>query len=307
MKKALILSFVCLLFVSTQALAFFDSDVDKAKDFMEMAMYDKAIELLNKRINDKPRDLEAHYHLGLCYMATGRGSQAEKHFQAVVKKDPDYGQKVGREYKQAGLDALIAGNSGKAKGLFSQAVKYQPDLKAGIAKKLLDKGKALLNQNQSGSADSLLSIAVSYDPTLKAEVDEVTKAYGHKLLALAKEKPKKERKPLVEQALKYVSQEDVDAVLPPSMWRTVFKKTYTGKGMGEKDGFGTAIFGETIMKGDKIIFTCSDFEIWDNGWKKCSNEYVKTSATLGSGKPFGVRVPKGEKITVEVQRLVTSY
>jgi len=42
------------------AIAFFDNDVDKAKDFMMAEMYPQATALLEKRINDKPADAEAH-------------------------------------------------------------------------------------------------------------------------------------------------------------------------------------------------------------------------------------------------------
>jgi tetratricopeptide (TPR) repeat protein len=168
MKKKMLLSCVVslsliILFV-LPANALFDSDVKKAKEFMTAGMYPQAIELLNKRINDKPTDAEAHFQLGVCYVNTGNYSRADERFGSAVKLKPDYGYQIGGKYKKVGDEALNKGNTGQAQSLYQKAVQYQPDLKADIAKECFSAGEKYLNQNQSNTADGLLSMAVKLKP-----------------------------------------------------------------------------------------------------------------------------------------------
>ncbi|MBW1850815.1 MAG: tetratricopeptide repeat protein [Deltaproteobacteria bacterium] len=197
------------------------SDVDKAKTFMDVGMYPQAIELLKKRISEKPDDAEAHFQLGVCYTNAGNFGGADERFESAVKLKSDYGFQIAGVYKKAGSDALNNGNSRQAMQLFRKAVKYQPDLKESIAKELFLSGKSYLDKQQSKMADSFLSMAVEYDPALKEQVDGISLKYGKKLLAMAKERPKKERKRYVDEALRFVSQKDVDEVLPPPTWKMV--------------------------------------------------------------------------------------
>ncbi len=170
-KSLFFLTSVFLTFVLiTTSHAFFKNDVDKAKDFMKVDMYPQAIELLNKRINEKPTDAEAHFQLGLCYMSTGDFRKADKRFSSGVKLEPDYKGKIGREFKQAGIDALIDGKTGKAKTLFLTAVKYQPDLQDGIATYAFGKGKASFDHGRYRTADERFSVVVALDITLHQEI-----------------------------------------------------------------------------------------------------------------------------------------
>ena len=59
--------FLVIFALSSPSQAFFNRDVKKAKEFMAAGMYPQAIELLSKRINDKPTDAEAHFQLGICF------------------------------------------------------------------------------------------------------------------------------------------------------------------------------------------------------------------------------------------------
>ena len=66
----LLTMFLTVLYVSPSS-ALFNSDVKKAREFMKAGMYPQAISLLEKRVNEKPTDEEAHYELGVCYINTG--------------------------------------------------------------------------------------------------------------------------------------------------------------------------------------------------------------------------------------------
>ncbi|MBN1843031.1 MAG: hypothetical protein JW883_12220 [Deltaproteobacteria bacterium] len=98
--------------------AFWNGDVDKAKEFMKAGMYPKAIELLDKRINDKPADAEAHFQLGLCYFHTGNYSGADDRFSSAVAFNTDYKAMIAQRCKKAGFDSLEKGQGKEAPACF---------------------------------------------------------------------------------------------------------------------------------------------------------------------------------------------
>ena len=68
---ALILSF-CLIGPSpASAFSLFNRDVSKAKKFIKAGMYPQAIAVLEKRINEEPDDVEAHFLLADAIFAPG--------------------------------------------------------------------------------------------------------------------------------------------------------------------------------------------------------------------------------------------
>ena len=310
-----VVSVFLLILVISPAHALFSTDVKKAKEFMSAGMYPQAIELLNKHINDKPTDAEAHFQLGVCYINTGNYGRADARFGSAVKLKSDYGYQIGGKYKKVGDEALNKGRTGQAQNLYQKAVQYQPNLKTNIAKECLSAGEKYLNQHQSNVADGLLSMAVKYNASLSQSKEDITKEYGEKLLATAKDKPKNGRRKYVDEAKKYLAQQDIDAVLPPPGWKTVFKKTFVGVGHTGGDdkkyndgGIWTAKGGRDVLRGDRITVIDSNFEYWyDGGWNKYSKGERKTIYKIQQGNNQTFRNEKGKKFTVVVERYTTSY
>lgn len=233
----------CLL-IAVPGNALFNSDVKKAKEFMAAGIYPQAIELLNKRIGDKPTDAEAHYQLGVCYINTGKYSKADERFGSAVRLEPDYGYKIGDEYKNAGDEALRNGSSGKAKTLYQMVVKYQPDLRNDISQNAFNQGKAFFDQRNYNIADSIFSVATTFDSRLRQQISDmyfnlgnsvegkwcidyyrIARKYssahnweiGQRLAELAKE-PKTseaEKKKFKEEAANYLSKAEMDKAFPP--------------------------------------------------------------------------------------------
>jgi tetratricopeptide (TPR) repeat protein len=162
LKTSLMVFLVSLLIVFP-AYAFFNSDVKKAKDYIQAGMIPQAIELLNKRINDKPKDAEAHLLLGSCYLQQGNFGAADQRFDSAVKLDPNNRSKVAAEYQKAGDARLANGNMSGAQRLYLKAIQYNPSLKPQIAQACFDKGAASLNK-------AYLDMAVSLDPAYKMKV-----------------------------------------------------------------------------------------------------------------------------------------
>lgn len=122
--------FLTLLFVfSSQAFAIFGSDVSKAKEFMKAGMYPQAVSLLEKVINEKPTNAEAHFQLGICYIYQKSINQADERFSSAVKLNAQYGYKIAKTFKQGADDSASKGNIGNAGMLFSKAIQYDPKYK----------------------------------------------------------------------------------------------------------------------------------------------------------------------------------
>jgi tetratricopeptide (TPR) repeat protein len=323
---------VCLALLSTLVFSSCgSSDVDKAKEFMAARMYPQAIELLNKRISEKPDDAEAHFQLGVCYINTGNYRGADERFASAVSLKFDFGHQIGGEYRSAGLSALDTERMMQAKTLMEKAIQYQPDLRAGIAQDVLAKAK----QGQ-GDTDTLFSLAASLDESLKEEVGDHyytlsqqaegvrsvvllkqantysgkhSQELGQKLLALAREKPKKDRKLYIDQAKKYLAQEEIDKVFAPPTWEKAFRKVCIGQGMGEREYVKALRCGVDYNNGDKVNVFGDKFLVWSKGeWRRPINgTYDILVENHIKGKYILIRNPKGEEFTVEVQRLKTSY
>ena len=306
----LILGFCIFGATSADAFSLFNSDVKKAKEFMAAGMYPQAISLLEKRINDKPTDAEAHYQLGICYINSGNYGSADERFASAVKLEPDYGYQIGGEFKRAGTTALNKGQVGQAQNLFARAVKYQPALKKEVAQECFNAGKFYINRGQSSVADGLFSMASRYDGSLNSEIKDIATAYGKGLLEQAKNKPKKQQKRYIDEARKYLSKKEIETVFPPPSWKTVFSKEFVGVGFtgGDepKDNDGTihtVECGRTLKVGDRVIVETqgnSNAEVWYSArWRKYSRPIINQTATSGY---ICVRAKKGVKFKVIVQR-----
>ena len=223
--------FLALFIFISHANALFDSNVDKAKEFMQAGMYPQAIALLEKEINDDPTNAGAHFQLGICYINQNNYSSADERFASAVRLKPDYGYKIGKEYKIAAEYNLNKGTLSSIRSLYDKAIEYAPSLKNGIAQELFDKGK----QNRN---DFIFSLAVSYDSRHRHEIADYyytlsqknsgeislsllkkaneyssgkyDKEIGNLLLIVANSQESKDtRENYIKEAAKYVSQNDL--------------------------------------------------------------------------------------------------
>jgi tetratricopeptide (TPR) repeat protein len=310
-NRTLFISLTLLVFIIcyiSPAFALFANDVDKAKDFMAAGMYPQAIELLNQRIIDKPTDSEAHFQLGICYINTGNYENADARFASAVRIDANYGYNIGGEYQKAGSAALNKGQVSQAQSLFTKAVVYQPDLKKEIASECFEAGNSYIDKNQRSSAERLFSTALSYDGKLSAKIEKVMSEYWKRTLQTVKSLPKDERTPYINEAKKYLSQREIDAIIPPPTWQTVFGPTkFTGNGMGENEFVTTVQCGKDYNNGDRIKIQGSrnDYLVWNDGkWQipQKDGSYTVNPKSHKSGGAIGVRFPKGETFKISVDR-----
>ena len=200
----------CLVLFVFILIVFFgcSNETDKAKNFITAGMYPQAIELLNKRIQEKPTDAEAQFQLGICFINTGNISEANKRFGSAVKLNADYGYQIGAEYKKAGIEALKQNNFKQAEINFNQAIHYQPKLKSSICdelKNIAETNLNLINLNLQNieKANNTYQILARLNPSLNDEI-------AQKHLALFNEaKDEKFKSIIIDNAIKFSQQESI--------------------------------------------------------------------------------------------------
>ena len=106
-----------------------------------------------------------------------------------------------------------------------------------------------------------------------------------------------------------MSQDEVDKVLPPPTWKTLFKRELVGEGFGKSEnGYlkNAPHVGKDLLKGDRMIITGKEFMYKASGWQKAKKKAVIPINAEGNYLT-GIKAPMGQQITVEGQRLETSY
>ena len=93
-------------------------------------MYPQAIEVLQKRIMDKPTDVEAQFLLGKCFLHEGSYSLAEERVEAVSNLSSKYNSRIAAVHKNEADSALNSGNESVAKRLFLNAMQDDRSLKS---------------------------------------------------------------------------------------------------------------------------------------------------------------------------------
>ena len=168
---------LCLVFC---LLGCGSNDVKKAQEFMDAGMYAQAIELLSKRIGEKPSDPDAHFLMGICNIHTNNNRVANDRFASAVRLKPDYGFKIGDEYRKAGTEAITNGDISRALNLYLQAVNYQLGLKDEIGTELLAEGKSFFEKERHKMAAARFTAANRIKPELGATIAEYYYQAGKK-------------------------------------------------------------------------------------------------------------------------------
>ena len=310
-----VLAMVFSLFLVSYVNAgwFSKSRTEKAQEFIAARMFDKAIEVLEEEINKNPTNAEAHFQLGILYIHKRSFNRAEERFESAYALNSRYGPKIGRVFQRSGDMYLRRTFISRAIGYYRKALRYNPKLKDIITERCYQKIIFLLSPFRccSASAEKLATFINAYTSNYKEKIKEAQIAYARKCLQIAKNRPKNKRQPYLKEAKKYLTQKEINKVIPPPSWKTVFAKEYIGVGFTGGDdpkyndgGIKTVKFGKDYVFGDKSIITGKIFEVWDNGWKKYNKIRIHINTTTNTGGFLTIRAPKGVKFTVEIQRLM---
>ena len=311
MKKSLRLSlstticFIALFMFASHVYAIFDSNVKKAKEFMQAGMYPQAIALLEKEINEEPTNDEAHFQLGICYINQNNYSGADERFASAVKLKPDYGYEIGKEFKKASDEALKIGNLSSASSLFDKAIIYDPRFKK-------------LGYNFYMSLGDKTQSVHYYERALQYAQEEKEKKMkiGFKFLRLAaREWPGSRCESLKQNALGLVGEKIVQEVFPSPYMKIIFEQSYTDAD-ADAEGHIYTFPWNLVQRGDlvevigKIPEGAEEIQYWRGKkfkpkWHKTVNGYfnltVKQVPSWGKSV-ISMEQDKGIRATVRIKR-----
>ena len=128
----LLISVLLIFILAPNGHALFKRDMKKARKFIDAGNYQKAIPLLETAVLERFTDSEAHFLLGVSYLNNNNSYDADQVFELAVKLEPDYGNEIGRMYKEASIRSLNRGEVIIACSLFEEAVEHYPMIDRGI-------------------------------------------------------------------------------------------------------------------------------------------------------------------------------
>jgi len=123
----------------------------KAKELIQVGMYDEAIPLLEMEVKEHPKNAEAHFLLGKAYLHTDEEDNARASFERAIITDTKFSSKVTEEYKGYGLALLKEERLEQAKEMFDQAVNFDAYARDAIAEILIQHGKEIAESDIEGS------------------------------------------------------------------------------------------------------------------------------------------------------------
>ncbi len=85
--KAVVTVLICTLIFSATAFAQKETPHDKAVRYFNNGAYTQALQLLVAYSQQKPKDLEAKYLIGVCYFRLGQSIRAQQFLQELLPKD----------------------------------------------------------------------------------------------------------------------------------------------------------------------------------------------------------------------------
>ena len=156
MKKKLFKLIIAGVVVSSLFSGCTSKEMKKAKEFMEASMYDQAISLLDIEIQDNPKNAEANFLLGKCYLQTSNHSKVEKYFRNAVLLDPDYKEDIGNICYEKSLELYKVNDTIYANLYYEEGLKNNPTFRENFAKQLFDYAS---EYSESSTESSIASIS----------------------------------------------------------------------------------------------------------------------------------------------------
>jgi len=99
-------------------------EMKKAKEYMNASMFKEAITLLEIEIQDKPKNAEANFLVGKCYLNIENNEKVEKYFKRAILLDSSYIIIIGDLYFNKALRLYKNNNFNQANKYYETALKY---------------------------------------------------------------------------------------------------------------------------------------------------------------------------------------
>ncbi|MDO9256594.1 MAG: LamG-like jellyroll fold domain-containing protein [Bacteroidales bacterium] len=108
----------------------------KAKEFMDAGMYEQAIQLLEIEIQANPKNAEASFLLGKCFLQSTNTRKVEDCFNRAILLNTDFKNEIGSLYFDKSLEQFKSDDPASATSYYEQGLKYNPTGAEEFAEKL---------------------------------------------------------------------------------------------------------------------------------------------------------------------------
>lgn len=101
-------------------------------------MYEEAVPYLELEIQDKPKNVEASYLLGKCYMEIGEHEweEIDKLFKRAILLDGDYQEIIGDIFFDKAVELYKEEDDYEAEDYYQYGLKYYPTAKTEFAQRI---------------------------------------------------------------------------------------------------------------------------------------------------------------------------
>jgi len=183
-----------IIFIAISILGCRSKEMKKAIQYMDVKMYKEAISLLEIELQDKPKNAEASYLLGICYLNDKNPELAEKNFKRSILLETSYKEKIAMIYYNESINLYKKNYTFEAHNLYKTGLKYSPTDKNIVAKELLEfiKNKEI-SSTQISDIFSMLEIISDIDKDYDKAIGSFCYDLSLKMLD----------KKLIEEALNY--------------------------------------------------------------------------------------------------------
>jgi len=160
-------------------------EVKKAKEFMDAGMYEQAISLLEIEIQANPKNAEASYLLGKCFIETSSNyNKVEECFKRAILLKTDYRGEIGNIYFDKSLELFKGDNTRNASSYYEEGVKYNPSGAEEFAGKLYD----YANESSETATDpskpiQIFNVIIKISPNYKTKIAEKTYSLAKSFIA----------------------------------------------------------------------------------------------------------------------------
>ena len=158
-----------LILLLASSIGYCSKRMKRAKEMVELGMYEEAIALLKKEVFENPKNAEAHFLLGKVYLHIGNEKNAQVSFDRAIKAKPGFKTKMANEYKELGVKLLEQRRPERAKEKFDRAVNFNSETREAIAEILISHGEKLAESDFINSF-KCFGLAIMYSESHKNKV-----------------------------------------------------------------------------------------------------------------------------------------
>ncbi|MEE4198708.1 MAG: FISUMP domain-containing protein [Bacteroidales bacterium] len=179
------LSFFCGLLISLFLFNCTSKEIKKAKEYIEAAMYEEAITYLELEIQDNPKNAEASFLLGKCYLEIEghEREKIEKLFNRAILLDDDYRDIIGNIFYDKAIELYKEKKDYKAKEYYEYGLEYFPIATTEFAQKVFDYAVEFSETStDAGRPIELFRIVDEISPEFKTQIADRTYSLATKLI-----------------------------------------------------------------------------------------------------------------------------